>query len=77
MRKPSEYLRHIYMDVVSPLPEAMRFAVDFSGADKLLFSSDHPWVEPQVIRDALRAIQLPAADEQKILSGNARQLFKL
>jgi predicted TIM-barrel fold metal-dependent hydrolase len=32
------------MDIVSPLPEAMRFALDFSGPDRLLFSSDHPWV---------------------------------
>lgn len=76
-RKPSEYLRSIYMDIVSPLPEAMRFALDFSSAGKLLFSSDHPWVEPKDILDPLRSLKLPAADEQKILSGNARQLFGL
>jgi aminocarboxymuconate-semialdehyde decarboxylase len=76
-RKPSEYLRSIYMDIVSPLPEAMRFALDFSSADKLLFSSDHPWVQPQEILAPLRSLKLPVADEQKILSGNARALFQL
>jgi predicted TIM-barrel fold metal-dependent hydrolase len=76
-RKPSEYLRSIYMDIVSPLPEAMRFALDFSSADKLLFSSDHPWVQPKEILDPFRSLNLPAATEAKILSGNARQLFKL
>lgn len=76
-RKPSEYLRDIHMDIVSPLPEAMRFALDFSSADKLLFSSDHPWVDPKEILDPLRSLKLPAADEQKILSGNARRLFNL
>lgn len=76
-RKPSEYLRDIHMDIVSPLPEAMRFALDFSGADRLLFSSDHPWVEPKEILNPLRSLKLPAADEQKILSGNARRLFNL
>lgn len=76
-RKPSEYLRSIYMDIVSPLPEAMRFALDFSSADKLLFSSDHPWVQPKEILEPLLSLKLPAADEQKILSGNARQLFGL
>ena len=76
-RKPSEYLKSIFMDIVSPLPEAMRFALDFSGADKLLFSSDHPWVQPKEILDPLRSLKLPLADEQKILSGNARQLFGL
>jgi aminocarboxymuconate-semialdehyde decarboxylase len=76
-RKPSEYLRSIYMDIVSPLPEAMRFALDFSSSDKLLFSSDHPWVQPKEILDPFRSLNLPAATEAKILSGNARQLFKL
>ena len=76
-RKPSEYLRSIYMDIVSPLPEAMRFALDFSSADRLLFSSDHPWVQPAEILAPLRSLQLSPADEARILAGNARQLFKL
>jgi len=62
---------------VSPLPEAMRFALDFSSADRLLFSSDHPWVQPKEILDPLRSLKLPPADEVKILAGNARQLFRL
>lgn len=76
-RKPSEYLRSIYMDIVSPLPEAMRFALDFSTADKLLFSSDHPWVQPAEILEPLRSLQLAPADEAKILAGNAQRLFQL
>jgi predicted TIM-barrel fold metal-dependent hydrolase len=76
-RKPSDYVRSIYMDIVSPLPEAMRFALDFSGPDKLLFSSDHPWVQPKEILDPFLSLKLPAAIEQKILSGNARKLFQL
>jgi predicted TIM-barrel fold metal-dependent hydrolase len=76
-RKPSDYVRSIYMDIVSPLPEAMRFALDFSGPDKLLFSSDHPWVQPKEILDPFLSLKLPAATEQKILSGNARKLFNL
>lgn len=76
-RKPSEYLRSIYMDMVSPLPEAMRFALDFSGPERLLFSSDHPWVQPAEILAPLRSLQLQPADEAKILAGNARRLFRL
>lgn len=75
--KPSDYLRSIHMDIVSPLPEAMRFALDFTGEDKLLFSSDHPWVQPAEILEPLRSLNLPAATEAKILSGNARKLFQL
>ncbi len=76
-RKPSEYLREIYMDIVSPLPEAMRFALDFSGAHRLLFSSDHPWVDPKFILTTLRSLKLPPDDEKRILGGNARELFAL
>ena len=76
-RRPSEYLRSIYMDIVSPLPEAMRFALDFSSADKLLFASDHPWVQPQEILEPLRSLRLPASTETLILRDNARQLFRL
>jgi predicted TIM-barrel fold metal-dependent hydrolase len=76
-RKPSEYLRDIHMDIVSPLAEAMRFALDFSSADKLLFSSDHPWVAPEAILGPLRSLNLPADATAKILGGNARTLFEL
>jgi predicted TIM-barrel fold metal-dependent hydrolase len=76
-RRPSEYLRSIYMDLVSPLPEAMRFALDFCGEDRLLFSSDHPWVDPSHILGPLRSLKLPPATEAKLLHGNARTLFHL
>jgi aminocarboxymuconate-semialdehyde decarboxylase len=76
-RKPSEYLRGIYMDIVSPLAEAMRFALDFSSPDKLLFSSDHPWVDPKEILNPLHSLNLPAGTAAKVLGGNARMLFDL
>jgi predicted TIM-barrel fold metal-dependent hydrolase len=76
-RSPSEYLRSIWLDVVSPLPLAITFGHAFSGPDRLLFSSDHPWVEPGVIIDCVRQAGLPAADEAKLYAGNARKLFRL
>jgi len=76
-RKPSEYLQQIWLDIVSPLPLAMKFAHEFIGADRLLYSSDHPWVEPQLIADTLRSVGLPAADEAKIFRTNAEKLFRL
>jgi predicted TIM-barrel fold metal-dependent hydrolase len=76
-RAPSEYLKQIWLDIVSPLPLAMKFGVDFMGADRLLYASDHPWVEPQLIIDGLQSLKLPAGDEQKIFAGNARKLFRV
>ena len=76
-RKPSEYLQQVWFDIVSPLPAAMRFCYEMFGADRLLFASDHPWVEPKLIRDGLVGLKLPASDEAKIVGGNARRLFNL
>ena len=76
-RLPSEYLRLVWLDIVSPLPLAMRFAYDMMGADRLLYSSDHPWVDPKLILDGLRSLKLPAKEETRILQSNARKLFNL
>lgn len=76
-RAPSEYLKAVWLDIVSPLPGAMRLAYDLMGPERLLYASDHPWVAPGLILSALRRLNLPAADEAKILGGNARTLFGL
>ncbi|MBM3891075.1 MAG: hypothetical protein FJ388_18335 [Verrucomicrobia bacterium] len=76
-RAPSEYLRQVWLDVVSPQPLAMKFGYDFMGPDRLLFSSDHPWVEPELIRDTLESLNLPPGDLEKIFTTNARGLFRL
>lgn len=76
-RAPSDYLRSIWLDVVSPLPLAIRFGHEFMGPDRLLFSSDHPWVEPGVIIDCIQRAELSEDDQEKIFSGNARKLFRL
>ena len=76
-RSPSEYLRNIWLDVVSPLPLAIKFGHEFVGPDRLLFSSDHPWVEPTLIVSCVEQARLPGIDQQKLYSGNARKLFRL
>ena len=76
-KPPSEYLRNIWLDAVSPLPQAIRYGCDFVGVDRMLYSSDHPWVDPKLIADCVRQMKLPAADEQKIFAGNAQRLFRL
>lgn len=76
-RPPSEYLKRIYLDTVSPIAMAIRYGYDFVGADRLLYASDHPWVDPNLIAKHVGSLALPAADEAKIFSGNARTLFRL
>ena len=76
-KPPSEYLRQIYFDTVSPIPMAIRYGYDFVGPDRVLYASDHPWVDPRLIAGAVRSLKLPAAHEAGIFGGNARRLFRL
>ena len=74
---PSEYLRQVYLDVVSPLALAIRLGYDMVGPDRLLFGSDHPWVDPSLIAETVKSLGLPAEDERKIFRENAKKLFRL
>jgi predicted TIM-barrel fold metal-dependent hydrolase len=76
-KAPSEYLKQIYLDTVSPIAMAIRYGYDFVGPERLLYSSDHPWVDPKLIAGEVRKLRLPAADEARIFAGNAGRLFGL
>jgi predicted TIM-barrel fold metal-dependent hydrolase len=74
-RKPSEYLQQVWFDVVSPLPQAIAFCHAMFGPDHLLFASDHPWVDPQLIVEAVQSLDLSQEDQAKIFHANAERLF--
>ena len=74
---PSQYLKRIYFDTVSPKPLAIKYCYDLVGPDRLLYASDHPWVDPKLIAGCIRQLRLPPEDERKLFGENARKLFKL
>lgn len=74
---PSEYLKRVWFDTVTQIPSAIRFAADFVGVDKLMYSSDHPWVQPQAIVDAVEGAGFTDRERKRIYSGTARELFSL
>lgn len=76
-KSPSAYLKEIFFDIVSPSPQALQYAYEFSGVDKLLFGTDHPWVEPQVFVELLEGMNISEDEKDRIFSGNAMSLFKL
>ena len=41
-RPPSEYLKTLYYDTVNFNPDAVKFAMSFAGADRILAGSDYP-----------------------------------
>jgi aminocarboxymuconate-semialdehyde decarboxylase len=74
---PSTYIRRMHTDTVSPHSAGIKFAVDYYGIDHVMYGSDYPCWTPA---DALRLFQeigLSAADQQRVLSDNARKLFGL
>jgi aminocarboxymuconate-semialdehyde decarboxylase len=82
LKRPAlDYFRMFYADTAFfGAPHGMRSAIEFFGADHVLFGSDMPLGGPQVIPDTLadvRAVGLPAEDEEKILQGNAERILGL
>ena len=74
---PSAYLQQIYLDTVSPSTQALQYAYEFSGADRLLFGTDHPWVDmPRFVR-LIEDMPIPEADKARIFGENAIELFDL
>ncbi len=76
-KPPSEYLKQVWFDTVSPIGLAVKYGIDFAGPGKMLFSTDHPWVDPKIIVDVVTSLKLSPDVEAKVMSGNARALFKL
>ena len=74
---PSVYYQRVYLDMVSPSPLAIRFAYDFAGPERLLFGSDHPWVDIKGFIKLIEEMDIPQEDKNKIFGLNAQRLFNL
>lgn len=78
-RKPSEYLRHFYYDTVNFDPAAVKLAVDFAGADRVMAASDYPHQIGSIskMKSSLAALNVSDEERKKILGGNAKRLYQL
>jgi aminocarboxymuconate-semialdehyde decarboxylase len=78
-RKPSEYLKMIYMDTVSYHSPAVECAIKTIGVDRLVFGSDAPMLlglKQQAIA-VIDELGLAPTDRELILSETAKTLLKL
>ena len=77
-KPPSEYLKTFYYDTVNFDPDALRLAVAFAGADRILAGSDYPHQIGSIpsMLTSLRHLGLSDADTAKILGGNAAGIYR-
>jgi aminocarboxymuconate-semialdehyde decarboxylase len=73
----STYIKRMYTDVVSPHTPGMKFAVEYYGADHILYGTDYPCWNPSTAMQLFNDIGLSQADQQKIFCDNAKRFFAL
>jgi aminocarboxymuconate-semialdehyde decarboxylase len=83
-RAPVDYYRLFYCDTaIQGNTPALMCALEFFGADHMVFATDTPYdneLATRVYRETIPAVEAMAisnADRRKIFEGNARRLFKL
>jgi uncharacterized protein len=78
---PMDYFRRFYADTAMfGATHAVRCAVEFFGADHVLFGTDMPLGGPTVVGDTIADIEslgLPDSQTAAILGGNARRLLRI
>ena len=78
-KPPSAYIAEVYIDCVSFNPLAVDFARKVVGADHMMAGSDYPHQIGSLTKctAVIEALSAPASEKEKILSGNAKALFKM
>jgi aminocarboxymuconate-semialdehyde decarboxylase len=73
-----DYLRRFHYDYLIYYPEALRFLIGLVGSDRIVVGTDHFAAKdidyPSAVMDQF---DLPAADRDRILKGNAMRLLRI
>jgi aminocarboxymuconate-semialdehyde decarboxylase len=76
--RPSSYLQRIYYDTVVYDPAALELCLRTAGSpDMVLFGSDYPHNIGDMKGCLARVSALPQSTARKVMSSNARRLFRL
>ena len=71
------YMKRMFTDTVSPHSAGIKFAIDYYGIDNVMYGTDYPCWDPAPCLKLIDAIELPAAEKQKLFYDNARRILGL
>jgi aminocarboxymuconate-semialdehyde decarboxylase len=78
-KTPLEYLKMFYYDTAIGNPEALQLCESILDENKILFGTDHPYIDSAEYRtiDYLKRTKITNNQREKIYFKNARNLFNL
>lgn len=76
-KKPSEYLKRLYVDTVTMDSKPLEFAAGFYGSNHILFGSDYPFWESSLHIDAIRNAILSEGQREDIYWKTASTLLRI
>ena len=73
------YIRKFYYDTIIHNADCLEFAWKTLGADRIVYGTDYPFDMGDLgpARQIPGLSRLPAADQEKILAGNVRRIYRL
>ncbi|MEE8418766.1 MAG: amidohydrolase family protein [Dehalococcoidales bacterium] len=81
MPEVKETLSNVFFDTAATpflyAPQVYEQAVRLAGAERILFGSDYPLLNPGRLLKDIRSVNLSPETEELLLSGNARRLLKI
>jgi len=73
-----EYIRRFHYDSLAYYPETLRFMIELVGADRVVIGTDnYAKMDVEQPNALVEQLQLPPADRELILRGNAARLLRL
>ncbi len=73
-----DYIRRFHYDTLAYYPETLRFMIDLVGVDRVVIGTDnYAKMDVDQPNELVQSLNLPAADLERILRGNAAKLLRL
>ena len=77
-RPVREYVRRFHYDTLTYYPETLRFLITLVGSDRVVIGTDNfALMDVEYPNALVEQLNLPAADRDRVLRGNAAKLLRL